>query len=122
MKVFNKFFNEEEPEEKIIQYKAVDVNHIEKVIELTKMAKDTVSDFELCFDLEIGEFNVDSRSLKDIKLLKKTKNDNARILINYATLLLDYDVTIQLEHIVGIYLRLQYFVFPQEKEQGDTDV
>ena len=122
MKIFNRFFKEEELEEKIVQHKPIDVSHIEKIIELTKMAKDTVSDFELCFELEIGEFNVNSRSLKDIKLLKKTKNDNERILINYSTLLLDHDVTIQLEHIVGVYLRLQYFVFPQEKEEGDVDV
>ena len=119
MKLLNSLFNNNEEQEKNVKYQPVNIDDVENIIELIKVAQKNVAMFSICFQLDIGEFSVDSDSLEDIKILKKTKNENERIQIQYSDVLLEHNVVIQLENIVGVFFDLQYFVFPIEVEDGE---
>ena len=86
----------------------VSVKDIEQAIELINVANKINAQFKITFYLTIGEFSVDSDSFNDIKLMKKTKNEKDRIVIDYYTALFSTETTINLENVFGFTIDVAY--------------
>ena len=110
MGVIDWFKSEPEVIEENIDIEPISIKDVEDVVKIINEAR-KVNElnlyFELILYLKIGEFYVDSVSLKDIKILKKTKSEPDRIIISHCNALLSTDTTIRLEDILKISFKLE---------------
>ena len=86
----------------------VSLKDIEQAIELINVAKKINAHFKITLYLTIGEFGVDSDSFNGIKILKKTKSEKDRIVINHYNALFSTETTIDIDNIFGFTVDVGY--------------
>ena len=90
---------------------------IKDLINLINVANDVNCSFDVTFTLKDGDFVFDSSTFNSIEFFKKTKNEDANILITYSDALLKYNVTIRLDDVIGATFVLTFCA-----EGDDEDV
>lgn len=98
----------------------VSADAIKDTLALIKVAHESCSEFDVTLTLKIGLFKVTSDSFNDIKLLKETKNEPARIIVSYSNVLLANDTTIKVEDITHIDFNLKYSSNNAEEEDENV--
>lgn len=109
--VFGKLLQKDDDEQsqKTFQYGNIDEKEINGMLNLIHAAQDCNASFDITFELSIGEFVVDAFQLNNIKSTKKTKNNDASIVINHSDAVMSNEVTIPLKHILGISIDISCF-------------
>lgn len=108
MNLFNKTKEAEDAIESKQKIIPLTYNSMENVVKLVDAAKEVNSRFTLCLKLSIGEFEVDSNAFKEIKLLKASKNQDARIIISFADTISSTETTIELQYIEKATVKIEY--------------
>ena len=86
----------------------VDIEKVEDLIKIINVCKDIGAEFELCLILRLDGLTIDSSMFKDIKLLKKTKNEPDRLSVSYYNALLSTNSVIDINDIIHINLKIVF--------------
>lgn len=113
MNLFNKAKQAEDRIESQQKNIPLTYHSMENVVKLVDIAKEVNSNFTLCLKLSIGAFEVDSNAFKEIKLLKASKSQDARIVISFADTISSTETTIELQYIERATVKIEYI-----KEEG----
>lgn len=108
-------FKSNEEEMYIADSVPIEKEKIEHLIKILDVAHEAGCYFDLKLTLTIGKFCIDSFEYTDMKLMKQSKKEKDRIIINYANIITcDDDVlmssssVIALENIIDIELNLEF--------------
>lgn len=91
-----------------VQSDPVSVEDLEKTIKLIETAKEVDCRFQVCFTLAIGEYFIDSDAFRGIKFLKKTKNEEDRVMVSQYNALLSTDTIIKVSDIIGVCVTIKF--------------
>lgn len=106
MRIFDNFKKIEE--EDLIEKEPISEQSIKDLINLMKVAYEMNCLFDVTFKLKDGNFVITSQAFEDIEFCKKTKNTEPNLFITYNNALLIYNVTIQLNDIIGVIFNLTF--------------
>lgn len=102
------FKNRKEEEPDTIASSPVNKEVIEHAITIVDVAHKTGANFDLKFDLTVGEFSINQSEYTGMKLLTKNKKEADRVIVSYVNDLLYHDTVIYLENITNVVLKLKY--------------
>lgn len=92
-----------------IKFGTITKDIMSDVVKLLQIAHEINCAFECVFKLSVGEFVINAASFNDIKVVNKTKNSNAKVVVKYSDTLLSNETVIPLENILCVTCKVVYY-------------